>query len=167
MNNPWIGLSSKAPFIAELDKDIVETSPKAFGHVRFEIPPDPYLGNLEKAKIVLLVLNPGFVDEDIVSFKNKGYIEQNKKNLTHQAEPGFYVLNEKFSFSGGYRWWMRILKRPIEDGVSTNSLADKLLCLQYFPYHSPTYTHIPTYLPSQHYTTHFLFLERRLNRTKQ
>lgn len=156
MNNPWLDLPTSKPYIARMDEEVVRTAPKLFSHLRLEIPPDPYLGNLDKAEIILLALNPGFTESDFITFQDDEYTKQNRLNLLHRSEPSMYVLDKKFDFSGGYQWWTRILKKLITDGVPIEVLGDKLMCLQYFPYHSTTYSHIPQLLPSQQYTFHLL-----------
>ena len=163
MKNPWIGLPSTPPFIAPVDASFIDVGLDNLLHLRFEVQPDPFLGNLDEASVVVLALNPGFEEEDLVTYRKPEYSKQNRLNLLHESTPLFYVLNENLAYSGGYKWWTRILKQPLTE-VSLEQLSRNLMCIQYFPYHSVTYTHFSPVLPSQKYS--FQLVEEAIHRGK-
>ncbi len=152
-NNPWVDLPSEPPYIAPVDTcGLLKVGKRADG-LRFDVIPDPYFGDINKAEIVVLPLNPGFEDADLlINMQREEYVIQNLANLVHQSSPPFYFLNPKLMYSGGYRWWMRIFKPLLQQGISANTLAHKMMCIQYLGYHSTTYLHLNTKLPSQLYS---------------
>lgn len=163
MKNPWTNLSQFPPFIAPVDAPFIDTDLSNLLHLRFEVQPDPFLGDLDEASVVVLALNPGFQKEDLAIFKKPEYFRQNRLSLLHKSTPPFYVLNENLAYSGGYKWWTRILKQPLTE-VSLEQLSRKLMCIQYSPYHSVTYTHFSPVLPSQKYS--FQLVEEAIHRGK-
>jgi hypothetical protein len=67
MINPWLQLPKTLPHILPQDLRSIEksgTTPQKLG-LRLEVLPIPYLGDPVKAPIVLLGLNPGFIQQDI------------------------------------------------------------------------------------------------------
>lgn len=156
--NPWLKLPKAEPFI--LTEDLKHISryglePNDLGW-KTELLPVPYLGSFKKAKIVLLCLNPGYNKElDKKAHKDKYYYQENLKSLNFKSNTPFYCLDPKFSYSGGYRWWMRLLKSLIKEfGLKT--ISQKLMCLQYISYHSKTFRKPPCILPSQKFTFYLL-----------
>lgn len=151
--NPWQDLSLESPYIAKQDKSSLDHL------IDFELTvlPDPYLGNLNDAKVVCLLKNPGYQEGDAaICCQGKFYFSQNRASLLHQSDPPFYVLDERVNFSGGYIWWRRILNRIFNDSGMETSKAMKainrnLMCVQYFPYHSTTWLGAPR-IPSQNYS---------------
>ncbi len=163
MNNPWKDLSATPPFIAPTDRHYIDSR---INHLQLEVLPDPYIGNLNQARIVLLALNPGYKNTDLsVNMNEPGYTRQNKLNLLHKANPPFYMLDKRLNYSGGYKWWSRILKPLISAGIPIDSLSRKVMCIQYFPSHSRTYINIPIVLPSQGYS--FFLLKEAIRQNKK
>jgi hypothetical protein len=153
IRNPWIDLPVAAPYIAPIDKLYVNDS---ISHLHLEIQPTPYLGNLNSADVVVLALNPGFVPEDLIWYPSPTFIKLHRDNLEGNSQPAFFALDERLSGSGAYIWWKRILKGLNNAGISYDVLAQNIMCIQYFPYHSVTYTGLPQTLPSQEYSFHLL-----------
>jgi len=152
-SNPWVNLSQQSPYIAEVDREYFEKYSDQLSHLELSVLPDPYVGDLKKAKVVFLLLNPGFQEGDNeICAPHSEYFHENKASLTHAAHPPFYVLGEKFKQSGGYAWWIKKLKRVMESGVSISNLSEEIMCIQFFPYHSEKYKHFPKKLPSQYYS---------------
>ncbi len=151
--NPWLTLGVTKPYIAVEDKIFFHKNQRALSHLRTDVLPDAYLGNLEKAKVVFLLLNPGFQERDInICVPGSQYFDQNKLSLQQKSKPPFYVLGNKFKDSGGYEWWTKKLKSIINAGISIETLSEKIVCIQYFPYHSEKYKHYAKTLPSQEYS---------------
>jgi hypothetical protein len=152
-NNPWVDLPSEPPYIAPVDTSgLLKVGKRADG-LRFDVIPDPYFGDINQAEIVVLPLNPGFEDADLlVNMQRDEYVTQNRLSLKHKSSPPFYVLSPELIYSGGYRWWMRIYKPLLQQGISADNLAHKMMSIQYLGYHSTTYLHLNTTLPSQLYS---------------
>lgn len=164
MNNPWTNISDIPPYIAPIDLPFLGNN-SAKKNLRFEIPPDPYIGNLNEAKVVILGLNPGFKDSDLSQhIQNPKFLTIAKENLIHKANPSFFFFNQELSFCGGNAWWTRILKPIIKEGISKEILSNKIMCIEYFPYHSKTFKTINHILPSQYYS--FELVKEAMNRAK-
>lgn len=156
----------KPPYVASVDADLLNKY--EFNHekleLRLELLPVPYIGNLDKAAIVLLCLNPGFDETlDVKTSNDPLHNEENIKALSFSSSPPFFYFNPKLSYSGGYKWWSRLLKDLISE-FGVEILSEKLMCLQYVAYHSKVYTDLPFILPSQRFNFHLL--EQAMNARK-
>lgn len=62
MDNPWASIPDYAPFVLDADAALIASfnaSASEDHRIRLDVPPEPFLGNLE-ANVVLLNLNPGY-----------------------------------------------------------------------------------------------------------
>lgn len=152
--NPWEAIPKTSPHILEEDLTMLGKmgmDPKDLGW-RTELIPVPFMGDYNKASIILLCLNPGFNEKlDFQDYSNDYYYQENMKTLAMKSNYPFFCLDPKISFSGAFIWWAKILKTLI-DQFGSRHLSNKLMCLQYLAYHSTTYTDPLGYLPSQNYT---------------
>lgn len=95
--NPWNLLPSAAPFVLPVDARAIQdfnrrARPEHIIHP--EIVPEPYLGN-PKVPVVLLNLNPGFVDTDRTVHLNPRFNAAAVANLQHRhPEYPFYLLDK-------------------------------------------------------------------------
>lgn len=159
LNNPWIDLPLGPPYLLPCDSLPVrrfnaKAPPDAA--LRLELIPEPFLGRPE-APVVLLNLNPGFDEREIVfHYEDSRFIELSRKNLLHEAlEHPFYLLDPALRSSLGHQWWMRKLKEPIGD-VGLAQTARNILCVEFFPYHSRRYRAAREILHSQAYSFHLV-----------
>ncbi|MFL5624662.1 MAG: hypothetical protein ACJ788_03600 [Ktedonobacteraceae bacterium] len=76
---------------------------------------EPYLGN-PQAKIILLNLNPGFSESDILFHRDNAYFAKTSRaNLHHEGqEYPFYLLDPKNLAAPGSGWWRRKLRWLID-----------------------------------------------------
>ena len=162
IQNPWIDLPKTAPYIAPVDRLYINESIK---HLHLDIQPTPYLGNLNDAEVVVLALNPGFRADDVVTYHEPLFSKQNELTMHGKSNPAFFALDERLSESGAFVWWSRILKGLNEAGASYHTLAQKLMCIQYFPYHSVTYSGLSRTIPSQEYS--FKLLREAIKQNKK
>jgi hypothetical protein len=112
--------------------------------------PTPYMGNLEKGSIFILMLNPGLSpltyyaehDNDEYSAALKSNLHQ--ENLDENYP--FMFLNPNFSWVSGY--WMGKLYRTIEKlsndlkiefKMALSRFAQETCVLQLLPYHAKTF----------------------------
>jgi hypothetical protein len=155
MQNPWIELPYRAPYVLPGDRlAVMQFNAKAPPDValRLELIPEPFLGRPD-ALVVLLNLNPGFDEREIRFHTNDAlFIDLSRKNLLHEdMDYPFYLLNPRISASLGHQWWMKKLKEPICH-AGLERVARRLLCVEYFPYHSQRYRAAPHALDSQGYS---------------
>ena len=114
--------------------------------------PSPYCGDLKNGEIFILSLNPGFdcdyYDESVAEVKQA--LEKNLfQNLTNEKYP-FFVLNPRFSWIGGAKYWLKKLKpiiQKIEQDKNMNYsdvlsfLSKKIVALELVPYHSKKFNY--------------------------
>jgi hypothetical protein len=170
MNNPWLDLPKEAPFIAPCDAE--ELSKPKYNEREFNYRlqhkafPEPYVGNMSRAKIILLLLNPGFEEADITTnFKNTYWVNEIRANLEQKTEFSFLYLSPQVQETGGYKWWTAMLKPLEAAGVTRDELANGLMSIQFLAYHSKKYKHDKHHLPTQDYQFHLVEEAMKLNKT--
>jgi len=166
MDNPWLDLPKKAPFIASCDVEALKDPEYKLDDLRFDAFPEPYGGNLDTAKVVCLVLNPGFEEADVTTnFDNPYWVREVRANLEHKTELPFLYLSPGVQNTGGYKWWTAKTKPLERAGVTRNDLLLGLMMIEFFPYHSVRYRHNKHYIPSQQYQFHLVREAIRLGKT--
>lgn len=142
VRNPWRKLHpSKGSYVLEMDREDIRRYNAA---VRDEAKvidwsiPEPFIGNPESARVVLLGLNPGHSNEDKEAHSNDDFREAMLHNLDHESqEYPFYPLNPGFEPVGVVKWWgTRTRKLRNSVGLGAASFAKRLLVIEGFPYHS-------------------------------
>ncbi len=147
--SPWVDLPSVSPYILREDDECIRGH-RYYTNLRLDTLPGQIIGGLNNAEVVFLALNPGFDERDLtINLKLPGYLEANSHNHNDPYNSPFYYFSGGYESTGGYEWWSRILKPLINAGVTESSLRDKLMAIEYFPYHSTQYKHIKPFIPSQ------------------
>lgn len=165
MENPWIKLPISVPYFLPDEQQLIQyfnASVSESHCIRPELMPEPFLGDIN-APIVLLNLNPGFDDREIPFHnQNEYFIHRCRDNLLHKpGEYPFYLLDPGISESLGHKWWIKRLRDPIKV-AGLWKVANKLFCVEYFPYHSKRFRSINRILDSQRYS--FSLVETALQR---
>jgi hypothetical protein len=115
--------------------------------------PVPYEGDLNRAEIVILLLNPGFSYGDYWAETNRPEFRQRLKDNLRQSFDGvefpFLELDPQFCWHGGFVWWEKKLRNVITqiaakkyEGRYLDALRDlsgKLACVELVAYHSPSF----------------------------
>ncbi|MBI4082468.1 MAG: hypothetical protein HY423_07645 [Candidatus Lambdaproteobacteria bacterium] len=115
--------------------------------------PIPYGGNLERAKIVILLLNPGFSYTDYWAETRVPQYRHRLKENIRQSFRGvkfpFLWLDPEFCWHSGFAWWERklrdvltvIAKKEFRSSYlkALQDLSTKLAHLELVPYHSPAF----------------------------
>ena len=114
--------------------------------------PVPYSGDILRAKIYILALNPGFgpldyyaetYDADLRGAKVRA-IRQKKFDSCYP----WHALNPRYCWSGGGRYWIGRLeqiattlmdRRHFSFADALHVLSTTVACLEYVPYHSKSY----------------------------
>jgi hypothetical protein len=129
--------------------------------LRLDVLPEPYIGRVD-APVVLLNVNPGYTPEDAQFTDNEGARDRWRRNVFHQsAAYPFYPLDPELAWAPTARWWTRRLG-PLIAATDRAAVANSLLCVEYFPYHSCRDPQFPGELPSQAYS--FDLVERAIDR---
>ena len=155
MNSPWFEITNAPPYILKSDSLEIEVFNKKYHKTDYavhpELIPEPYIGNL-KSEIVLLNLNPGYSKENLKEHSDPVFKEVLLGNLKNSNITfPFYYLNPKLSLIRGAIWWNKKLK-VLVDRFGRQKVANKLICIEYFPYHSKKYHSIGNILESQEYS---------------
>ena len=87
MKNPWLDLPKQPDFIAPSDEVVLNTPKYKRDSLRFDAFPEPYSGNIDTAKVMCLLLNPGFREADVtVNFQKPDWVREVRANLEHKTE---------------------------------------------------------------------------------
>ena len=150
--NPWLELPTSPPYVLPEDGAAIEAFNRAVDvrhRVDATLLPEPFLGRLD-APVVVLGLNPGWSPGDAAAHADASFARRSRQNL-EQAESAFpFHLLDPSLDAPGHRWWGNKLRRPIED-VGLETVANGVLCVEYFPYHSDQFSGRTPSVPSQEY----------------
>jgi hypothetical protein len=124
VQNPWLNLRSESPHILEVDRECVDrysNSARIGKKINVETIPEPFIGNPELAKVILLNLNPGDSDKDSETHKDVAFRSAMLRNLRHEPqEYPFYPLNRKFEWTECACWWRKHLRGLLEKGFESD-----------------------------------------------
>jgi hypothetical protein len=125
--------------------------------------PIPFIGNLEKASIFVLMLNPGlsagdyFAEQSMPKFREAQI--RNLRQENSDDEYPFFCLNPQFAWHPGFEYWKKKFDnitgelakhKGITYQQAMSKLAKNVVCLELFPYHSKRFPSVlsPKKLPS-------------------
>ena len=133
--------------------------------VRTDLYPEPYIGNIEKAKVIILASNPGlktiignkkFNCEELKWYNTHPEVKDIlQQNLVGKVkEYPYYYLNENIKKDSPGHDWLEVRTKELQEvctskGLSIKQLSERIACIQFFPYHSVKIKYLKTYLPSQ------------------
>jgi hypothetical protein len=114
--------------------------------------PQPYWGDLRRASIFVLLLNPGlgpsnYYGEYLAPPYREAVIATLRQNLSERMYP-FVPLDPQFGWHGGFTWWNGKFARVIAAlaeawevsfAAARQRLATELAVIQLVPYHSPNF----------------------------
>lgn len=156
MQNPWLALPKKPPFVLDSDRYIIDTSNRLHDdHIKTAVRPDPFIGD-PNAPVVLVYVNPGFDDGprgDVWWHANsKPLAKHYAANYRHETD--FFWLDDDMRATPGAVWYRDKFSSVILD-VGVDNVRSKLFMVEYFPYHSVDSSNLPI-VPSQEYTHHLV-----------
>ena|SRR3990172_2650842 len=155
MNNPWLHLPNRPPYVLREERVQVEWFNRNHNahealRVRTDLLPEPFLG-ARNAPVVLLLLNPGFHPEDPAAHALPGF-RRRVLQCIHGEGAEYPLFHLEPALPGpGPRWWTRTLRRLIDD-CGRSTVARRLLCVEFFPYHTSRFGHADLRLASQQYS---------------
>jgi len=164
MENPWKRFGTKPPFVIPEDEAAIcafNARSRPASTLHLEILPEPFLGRPD-ANIILLNLNPGFSHEEIRYHHLDSYFASvARKNLLHEEQDfPFYFLDPGYH-SPGHVWWQKRLGALLEL-YGPRRIANEVLCVEFFPYHSEHFGYDGPRLHSQDYS--FYLVRRAIQR---
>jgi hypothetical protein len=159
MQTPWTRLPNAPPYVLPEDAEFIERfnlTARPEQRLHLDDLPEPFLGAAD-APVVLLNLNPGHAAHNVENHKRPEFRKANRAQLElRPTEYPFYLLDPAVQFDGGYRWWSKRLRQPIE-ALGREAVARGLLCVEFFPYHSEECGLTPTdRVPSQEFSFHLV-----------
>lgn len=114
--------------------------------------PVPFAGNLQSAKVFILMLNPGFSELDYYSETHcPDFRSALLDSLGQRIRPNDFPmvgLNPRFAWTGGYRYWSTKLDNVLKvackhrDFSWTDALrfvSRNIACVELYPYHSRSF----------------------------
>lgn len=117
--------------------------------VHLDALPEPFVGRPD-APVVLLALNPGYSDDDAALHALPAFAARLRANLAHEPQAYPFYLLDPANGGPGRDWWRQHLK-PLLQEFSEERVANALLCVEYFPYHSRRFHASAPRLASQDY----------------
>ena len=115
--------------------------------------PQPFIGDPESAKVILLMLNPGLGPMDYYSElsdnRDATYIQALQRNLRGDAtDHPFFFLDPSFRWHPGAEYWDRrlgwLIDAFVAHGLKPNEsrrlVAQNVCCIQSLPYHSTNFS---------------------------
>jgi hypothetical protein len=161
MKNPWLDLYTEKQYkaIATCDDvqvlEIYNQSRKNKNEIlQLDLPTTNVIGSPETCQVAILLLNPGYSESDYEDVKNQDFVDA----MYYRND--FWVLDNRFSNTNAYRWWNQKLANPviqffdeIHEDIIRNQLISSVCCIEYFPYHSTSFSNdLYTFkLPSQEF----------------
>ena len=150
IDNPWVGLPAIPPFVLPEDlKSVARFNESAKDETRIHVDllPEPFIGRLD-APIVLLSLNPGYSEGDSECHRDPLFRRLSLDNLRQRPmEHPFFLISPDIQ-APGRRWWEKKLAGLLRL-APRDVVARRLLCVEYFGYHSRRFAHAGLSLPSQ------------------
>jgi hypothetical protein len=159
MNNPWTKLEgSRNGYVLDEDLEAIEAFNRSVADpnakIVFGALPEPYIGNPDSARVVLLGLNPGYSATDPKWHAREDFRRALLLNLNHELKDyPFYPLNPAFRESGAGQWWHKRTRRLLtESELDERTFAERIMVIEWFPYHSVSFNAPRTEFPSQEYS---------------
>lgn len=137
MDNPWLRLPEKQPFVLPEDEELVSkfnARRKKQNKIPVELPPEPYAGRKD-APVVLLTRHPSYHPLDhIYMCENADFAASMQRTRAFEKQDyPFYHLNENYRGNPGLAFWEDKLKAPIKE-LGHRTCSQGFLLLQLFPY---------------------------------
>ena len=148
-DNPWRCLPEHPRYVLTADEEFVQrhnrhAPPKHT--IQVNALPEPFIGDPNSAKLVLLNLNPGYkpsVDAHHGRPEIKEAIFRNLRQEQEQEKYPFYAFSPtfgktaEFEQTGVAKWWRKRTHRLQEaTGLANAAFAKKIFVIEWFPYPS-------------------------------
>lgn len=132
-------------------KEFIESEGDPFkDQLHLGLYPSPYLGDLEKAKVVLGFLNPGFGIADYIVEEDAEFRKLLKDNLNNifSKEYPYFTLDPKFLWTPASQWIHKKLngvinkvkdKSKLSYWKAVSLISKRIASVELFPYHSSNF----------------------------
>lgn len=160
VNNPWTPFDVQSVYELESDKQAIErfnSHPRRKPQHKLQTQyfPEPFLGDVLRASVVLLNLNPGVDETNSVHHQNPIYLDKANKNLTHAfTDYPFFPLHPDLEGMPCHKWWSKKLGSLIRDS-SLEQVSRQVACIELHGYPSVNFNGSID-LPSMQYSGYLL-----------
>jgi hypothetical protein len=142
--NPWRRLSFESPYVLPEDEKGAEP-------FQLQLMPCPWSGPVLTARVLLLLLNPGYeAGSDEEDMNKPEHVALCREQLSGLAP--FPWLGSSWSAHGGARYWWPLLRRLRQD-VGDEALAESFATVQLVGYASRTWVDPTGLIVSQSFTS--------------
>lgn len=150
--NPWAAIPRAPAYVLPSDKLFIDVFNKDAANdlrVRCDLVPEPFFGPFN-APVVVLLLNPGVDKGDVRAHADRELRDALMRNLLREDTEMPHVHLHPDAEHPGAKWWKSSAKAL--SSLAQQRLAERLLAIEYFPYHSATFGHGSLRLPSQEFS---------------
>jgi hypothetical protein len=157
MHNPWSEMPKEEPFVLQMDIPAITIHNRKWRGTNFEIMPNvlpvPFVGDMFTSEIVILMLNPKYV-EDVVEKEDKTYFTEKLYHVfNHSCEKfPFFCLDPKIN--SGKRYWESKLKELQFIYKGWENVSRMVSNIQFHAYNSKEFKFID--IPSQFYNAYLV-----------
>lgn len=158
MTNPWLDLPTSPPYIAPVDHAAIDAF-KYKDFYNFDLFPDPFVGNFDTAKAIILSTNPRADENDKANLQNPLFVAESLKSIQRKPDAKFFYLLDKFRDTDGWSWWLgtgkgngKLREIARSENISAESLSRNIMQIELLGYHSPFYKPPSKPWPSQLYS---------------
>ncbi len=170
ISNPWRTPVNGDSWLQSQDREIVSEfhalprveKDEKF-RLRFELVPEPYLGNLDLCRVILLGCNPGFSAENAIEQRDHpDFVVALKSNLLESRAEGTLCFDPRFKCMSVSRYWRAVVD-PIYQALKAASsmhadelwaqMSESVAIADHYGYHSTSgWPEKLRELPSSQYT---------------
>lgn len=157
MQNPWGALPNAVPYVLASDASLLQSfNARAAPNHRYDtsLLPEPFFGAVN-ATVVVLNLNPGWSPDDAAVHAQPEFAAKSRRSMAHELKPYPFLHLQPTGVTPGGTWWRKRVRELALD-VGFESVAQRLACIQFTPYHSREYSSASPRLPSQQYSFHLV-----------
>jgi len=141
IQNPWLDLPLTPPYVLPADLQAVTGFNNKYGKnprvvLQLESLPEPFIGDITNAKVLLLVANPGHCDYDTSAHREEIFRNPILANLRQERRDyPFYPLDPALKKSPASYYWLQRLKYLLS-ARDPKKVAQKLCVVEWHGYHS-------------------------------
>jgi hypothetical protein len=153
--NPWQAVNESPPYVVADDLPYIEAfnatlAPESPHRIELDLPPSPIHG-FHDSPVVILEANPLWSPGAVEAYGNPAWVRIALDELHTAQGSRFHALEDAWAGNQGGRWWRDCLAGVHRAGYSYESLATKVLSVDFHGYFSKKWTGLPVTLPSQHF----------------
>jgi hypothetical protein len=157
MVNPWLALPTTSPHVLPEDRAQINAYNAKLPETSLhriqvdELIPEPFIGAVATAPVIVLQLNPGNAENNVASHAQPDFRRALFANLRHEpTEWPFYFFDPRFREHPGGLWWISKTTELLAEKGQFERLAHKLAVIEWFPYKSSRFRGNCS-VPSQQY----------------